>query len=111
MNEFTYEVRISVGAMSPEEGHEILAQALMERIDGWLLAAQRQARVRSIDRGGMSLSDYEQDRLAYMVNDLHDAIQTYDDSTVTSEVEEAGDALYNVAHDLHGLLSRALVRS
>lgn len=111
MNEFTYEVRISVGAMSEEEGHEILAEALRERIDGWLLSPQRSAHVRSIGTGGMSLSDREQDRLAHMVNDLHDAIQTYDDSTVTSEVEEAGDALYNVAHDLHGLLSRALVRT
>jgi hypothetical protein len=46
--DYTFNVKISINALSPEEGGEIIHRALMERIDGWTLDAQRQAHVGSV---------------------------------------------------------------
>ncbi len=58
----------------------------------------------------MELNDREQHRLVDLVNELHDAVQEYDDATVTKEVEDAADTLRDAAHELQWFLFQKLVR-
>ncbi|WP_100513959.1 hypothetical protein [Mycobacteroides abscessus] len=44
--DYTFNVGIAINAMSLEEAREIVTEAVMDRIDGHLLAAQRAATVR-----------------------------------------------------------------
>jgi hypothetical protein len=45
---YAFDVRISINSFSESEAELIIFAAVMERIDGHLLAAQRQARVLSV---------------------------------------------------------------
>lgn len=47
--EYVVDVRIAIRASNEFEAHELISRAVLERIDGHLLAAQRQARVLSVD--------------------------------------------------------------
>jgi hypothetical protein len=45
---YAFDVMISINSFSESEAEEIIYDAVMERIDGHLLAAQREARVLSV---------------------------------------------------------------
>lgn len=102
MDEYSFDVRITVGGMSEKEAMGTLDRALSERIDGHTLEAQRGARVHWVQP--------VDDDLVTAHNNLHDAIQAYDDAMVTREDDEAADALREAAVAAQWLIHRKLVR-